>query len=932
MTNSIPPIRSSIRLLCVVSIFQLVFSFQTLAQSSTTQVRFEVNMNFMAERNMFDPDTETVDLAGSFNEWGGNYTQMTDQNGDGIYSASIGLQVGQSIEFKARINGEWNGREEFAGGGPNRQYNVEANGVVSFWYNDDIPEGILSVNIYASNTFVEPGETIRFFDESGGHPVAWEWDFPGGLPANSTDQNPIISYSEAGNYDVSLTITNEDGERESKTFETFIHVGQKETFWWNEDVFYEIFVRSYKDSNGDGIGDLRGLIDNLDYLNDGNPASHDDLGIGGIWLMPVAESPSYHGYDVTDYRKIADDYGNNDDFKELMEEAHKRGIKIIVDYVMNHSSSQHPWFQSSRSSSSDKRDWYIWRNTHPGYNGPWGQNVWHSNNGSYYYGIFWGGMPDLNYETQAVKEEMFDVAKFWIEDMNVDGFRLDAIKFIFIDGNQLEDTEATFEFWREFKNFYKSIKPDVFAVGEAWTSTNIAQQYVNNGGLDYVFEFDLANAMLNAANNGNTTALYDQMDRTIGAYPYMQFGTFLTNHDINRVMDQLGRDESKAKIAADLLLTLPGIPYIYYGEEIGMTGSKPDEDIRTPLQWTAEPHAGFTSGTPWRAVKNDYLNKNIAAQKRDHQSLWQHYRKLISLRNTQNALKKGNYTSVNSGNPAVFSFLRHYDDEYILVISNTSADAISNFSLNLDHSSIAAADYLLVELRNGLQIPVSVNSMGGFSDLSFAELPPKSSIILKFMDPTDLQRDIHFVLDMKAMITSELFDPAIDRVYMLSNLNEFGSGEAIELKDEEDDGFYKVDIEEQPVGSIISYKYYLNNLSDAREEFADTDFLREYGVQEGDNRVLNVFERNTIMSIDKSLKETVVIYPNPAGEVFFIETSDQCAENTSYKVMDLVGRELVSGSFIGKRSISTLSWNQGIYLIKIEQAGQQEVFRLVVGK
>lgn len=217
--------------------------------------------------------------------------------------------------------------------------------------------------------------------------------------------------------------------------------------WWNERVFYEVFVRSFKDSNSDGIGDLRGLIEKLDYLNDGDPATSDDLGVTGIWLMPVAESPSYHGYDVTDYRTIEKDYGSNADFKELIEQAHQRGMVVIVDMVMNHTSSEHPWFIKASIPGSKTENWYIWSPTDPGYMSPWDSPVWHRGRGGdaenmrtfhaltdYYYGLFWEGMPDLNYNNGAVTEKMFDILRYWLDEMGADGFRLDAVRHLIEDG------------------------------------------------------------------------------------------------------------------------------------------------------------------------------------------------------------------------------------------------------------------------------------------------------------------------------------------------------------------------------------------------------------------------------------------------------------------------------------------------------------------
>ena len=211
--------------------------------------------------------------------------------------------------------------------------------------------------------------------------------------------------------------------------------------WWDDAVFYEIFVRSFYDSDGDGIGDLRGIIEKLDYLNDGNPNTTNDLGVTGLWLMPIFPSPSYHGYDVTDYRDINPDYGTMADFRALVEAAHARGIKVIIDFVGNHTSDQHPWFQSSAANTA-KRDWYLWNTFKPDYRGPWGQEVWHERNNNYYYGIFWGGMPDLNYNTPAVTNEIKDIVRYWYNDIGVDGFRIDAVKH-WIEGKPARNTPAT---------------------------------------------------------------------------------------------------------------------------------------------------------------------------------------------------------------------------------------------------------------------------------------------------------------------------------------------------------------------------------------------------------------------------------------------------------------------------------------------------------
>ncbi|MFC1852998.1 alpha-amylase family glycosyl hydrolase [candidate division CSSED10-310 bacterium] len=341
--------------------------------------------------------------------------------------------------------------------------------------------------------------------------------------------------------------------------------------------------------------------------------------------MPVCESPSYHGYDVTNYRVIEKDYGTEQDFLDLMAACDARGIRVIVDFVMNHTSNHHPWFQSSSDPDSAFFDWYRWSNTHPGYTGPWGQPVWHQHqNGLYYYGLFWSGMPDLNYTTPAVKQEMFDVAAYWLTEMRVAGFRCDAAKYIYEDGATLEDTAATFSFWEDFQIWYKTVNPEAMAVGEVWDRTDVVVQYVGSK-FDFCFEFDLASLILHSISIGNPTELRSTMAKLKTVYPYHQYGTFLTNHDQDRVFDVLQGSVDRAKLAASIYLTLPGIPYLYYGEEIAMAGVKPDEDIRRPMQWNAETNGGFTTGEPWHDLNPNYPDYNVADMQSDPDSIWHHY-------------------------------------------------------------------------------------------------------------------------------------------------------------------------------------------------------------------------------------------------------------------------------------------------------------------
>lgn len=498
--------------------------------------------------------------------------------------------------------------------------------------------------------------------------------------------------------------------------------------WWNDAVFYEIFVRSFYDSDGDGIGDFKGITQKMDYLNDGDPSTTSDLGITGIWLMPINPSPSYHGYDVTDYREVNPDYGTMDDFKEMLAAAHARGIRVIIDYVMNHSSSQHPWFLSANSSeNSEYRDWYTWTDINPGISGPWGQNVWHTKGDDYYYGIFWSEMPDLNYNTPAVKEEMFAASRFWLEEIGIDGFRLDAVKYIYEDGNNLEDLEATHTFFADFTAFNKAINSNSLTVGEAWTTTDKVIPYVIDERIDFCFEFDFASAAIGAAASGNLTGLKEQLRKQLETYPYYQFGTFLTNHDQNRVMENL-QDEEKVKVAASFYLTTPGVPFVYYGEEVGMLGSKPDENIRRPMHWADSRNAGFSSSNPWNAPASNYEENNVADMEIDEESLLNHYKRLIHLRNDHASLRTGDYTELANSNEAVFTFMRSNDQEQLVIAVNPTA---TNKRFDIDFSQYGhfSNQSIAIDELSGDYLASIINNEGDLEDI---RMSPYQTLVLRF--------------------------------------------------------------------------------------------------------------------------------------------------------------------------------------------------------
>ncbi|MBN1312593.1 MAG: DUF3459 domain-containing protein [Anaerolineae bacterium] len=503
--------------------------------------------------------------------------------------------------------------------------------------------------------------------------------------------------------------------------------------WWNERVFYEVFVRSFYDSDGDGNGDLQGLIDKLDYLNDGNPATTTDLGITGIWLMPVAESPSYHGYDVADYRTVEQDYGSNDDFKQLIAEAHRRDIVVIVDLVLNHTSSQHPWFIDAQTPSSEHDDWYIWRNENPGIAGPGGRVIWHQSGDRYYYGYFWSEMPDLNYENPEVTAAVYDITRFWLEDMGIDGFRLDAIKHLIEEGQTLENTPKTHDWLEGFYAHVKSTKPDALLVGEVWDSSHAVAPYISNQ-LDIAFSFDLASDFISSVQGGDAGLLgYDQQ-QVLDLFPAGQYAAFLTNHDQDRAMSELNGSIDAAKVAATLLLTNPGVPFIYYGEEIGMTGRKPDENLRTPMQWDATPNtAGFTMGTPWYILQPNYQQDNVAVQTSDPGSLLAHYRTLIRLRHAHPALSNGSTLLVKSDHKAVYSLMRYTEDETLLILTNISDQAANNCRLTLSAGALTSTPSTALLLGDGQPTAPTINASGGFdSYIPLPELPPYSSFIIQF--------------------------------------------------------------------------------------------------------------------------------------------------------------------------------------------------------
>jgi glycosidase len=498
--------------------------------------------------------------------------------------------------------------------------------------------------------------------------------------------------------------------------------------WWNDAVVYEIFVRSFADSGADGVGDLDGLTAKLDYLNDGDPTTTTDLGVDAIWLMPIFPSPSYHGYDVTDYQGVHPQYGTLAGLDALVAAAHARGIRVLLDFVPNHSSSAHPWFQDAvTGTSAAHRDWYVWSATQPtGWSkpfccgNPWS---WSPAAGAWYYALFSSSMPDLNWRSAGAEAAILAAMRFWLA-RGVDGFRLDAVRYLVEDGaSALQDTPATHAALQRMRAAIHAEYPQALLLGEAWANVDTVARYYGAGNeLNLAFSFDVEAALTQAVGAGDASPLVNAIARTEAAYAGMDRryeAPFLSNHDQVRVMRQLGGDAAAARVAAATLFALPGTPVVYYGEELGMRGGalSRDEEKRTFFRWNATgPGYGFTTGTPWWAA-TEAAGVDVESARADAGSLWHLYRRLIEVRHAAPGLRAAEAVrpAVSGGGPGVFALLRGAAAERVLFVSNLAASATGGFSV-----AVSGAPAVLD--AEGLTTPVT--SSGG--SLAFPGLAPRS--------------------------------------------------------------------------------------------------------------------------------------------------------------------------------------------------------------
>ncbi len=490
--------------------------------------------------------------------------------------------------------------------------------------------------------------------------------------------------------------------------------------WLRGATCYEIFVRSFADADGDGVGDLRGLTARLAYLQ--------DLGVRCVWLMPITRAPSYHGYDPSDHYTVAREYGTNADFRRFVAEAHRRGIRVLVDMVLNHVSSEYPRFQAAlRDPASPYRGWFRFAPA-PGPVNRWGGTNWHRSprRDEWYYGFFWHGMPDIDHRHPGARAELRKVATYWLRDMGVDGFRLDAVKYLVEEGDRLDDTPGTHRVLAEWQRHVKRVKPTAWSVGEVFDSTGALLPYFPEQ-LDAYFAFEASDSILAAVRTGDARGLLAPMLRLQEAVPWWRIAPFLRNHDQSRTVTALGGDLAGARLAAAILLTLPGVPFVYYGEELGAQGDKPDERIRTPMPWRDDaPHAGFSRGRPWQPLSPDSLTANVAVQRRDPASLLAWHRALVRLRAANPVLASGRLVPVATPDSSVAAWLRVEGRERWLVVAALGRDGVGDsLALRAPTSALPAGTHALVEpLAGDRTSAITVDGDGSFAIAA----PPARSV------------------------------------------------------------------------------------------------------------------------------------------------------------------------------------------------------------
>lgn len=522
--------------------------------------------------------------------------------------------------------------------------------------------------------------------------------------------------------------------------------------WWHSTNVYQIWVRSFYDSNNDGHGDIQGVIQKLDYI--------ESLGVDTIWLSPIFESPSHHGYDVTDFRAIEEDFGSMEDFNKLIVEAKSRNLKIILDIALNHISEYHDWFLKALEGDETYSNYFIWRDAMPEKQGTaWKDEinpsaVWHSKEDrkGFYYGVFGWTQPDLNYRNPKVKQEIFDVLGFWL-NKGVDGFRMDAVRYLVEDENLLQaDTKETFTLLREMKAHVKTINPEALIVGEVLTDNETIAIYYDQGqGIDQAFDFNVRNQIVGVIPSPREKdeesplteeqvqqfetafqlSLWDALTRQNNQKdaPDAFFASFINNHDLVRANTAWGTDENRAKIAAALAYLRPGPTYTYYGEEIGQNQYDITEDVykRSLMQWNSSDTAGFNENgkrwlddgkcfywmenfSPWWKGYWEQLGNrgvfNVEKQLEKSDSVLTTYKQLLKLRRSDEVIHSPKYVQRfdNTGNVWAVRHVLNNETRVFIINLNpdvetlfiTPRDLIGEYKDLLNESNFSLkSDYLM---------------------------------------------------------------------------------------------------------------------------------------------------------------------------------------------------------------------------------------------
>ena len=445
----------------------------------------------------------------------------------------------------------------------------------------------------------------------------------------------------------------------------------------NDRVFYQVFVGSFSDSDGDGIGDLRGLINRFDYLNDGDPDSGKSLGVEGIWLNPIFLSPSYHKYDTMDYYAIDHRFGTEEDLRELIQLCHQRGVKIILDLVINHTSTHHYWFDQfcnahkNNDTSNPYYDFYTYADA------PIGGRTFQQISGAkdYYECNFSGDMPELNFDNDAVRQEMVTLAKTYL-DMGVDGFRFDAAKYIYYG-----DEAKNAEFWDWYMAELRKIKPDIYSVAEVWDADTATLPYFSSTNCFNFTMSQQSGQIAKAAKGGSVGALTYYMEQYLAQIkeksPNAMPVTFITNHDMDRAAGFLQPGFGYAQMAANLSILLPGSTFIYYGEEIGMLGSRggasTDANRRLAMLWGDGDTVKDPTGANYKAEQS---NGTVADQLGKADSLYNHYKKVIAIRKANPEIASGTFTPLDVSDSKAGGFLSTLNGSSVAVFHNTTTEPV----------------------------------------------------------------------------------------------------------------------------------------------------------------------------------------------------------------------------------------------------------------